>query len=638
MKKILFFIVILTLGCSSLASAFEAVILGGTNRIKRVSSQSDRYLLIEKDKIVVKNSDILKTKNKGYILVEDQNIRIIIYPFSEVQILDAASRRYRLLQGTIWIENTKGGNNQILLGKASFSSNPSTVSYISYQPAQPSKLNESVLAVTLKGSSNLMLDGKSYQIVDYQKVEKTQNGITSQSFIPIDNVASFAQVYSAYRSKVTGWKADQIEKEKLRFKLSGKFTKLSKNDTDYIIAAIQPRFKYKKFAWGFIIPFYIDYNNSAPYKPSTFGNYGEWNFDSFSDALSDLVLKIDYFRYGEKYKTDLYVNAGNISEVGIKNSLIMSSFKPNLNYPQRRQLSLELGYNSEYWGIEAFAADFSSAEIFGFRSYAKPFLKTEIFRKLEVGMSLVIDADPEDKREATGDTQVYFLGFDLNMPIYNLWETATINFLLQWTKAFVRRDEAFSSTDNSNWKNARGMGISYGLTGTILDRINYSFGGLILRDEFPDSYFDALYLSNRKTKLDQLLDSNREKNEYGIYSTLAFDFENLFKFDFSYRQVLKSEITEGHPDNKFSFNFYLYPAALTFAYIEFSYDRHGIKNFSDFKNNFFSSDLSTISATLILPLKLKYLEYHLSYNRSFVIGDNSVSVENYYESGIEFNF
>jgi hypothetical protein len=621
--------ILLFISIASLCAAQEAIVLGGANRIKKAASPVDDFLLIEKKTLQLQNGDILKTKSKGYILIRDAGFQIMIYPYSRFIVKNAAIHSYELSYGKVWIENQDNSRN-LVTANGHYVNVRSGVSYMEYEPSEGED-PENIEVVTLKGNAAVQINGRNFTLLDYRKVSKNQSDQLVFDFIPIEQVTGYVQEYRAYQGKISGWKHYQLEKEKLLFKPNGSFSLMSRGNRDFVILALQPQFRYKDWKWGLILPFYVDYNHDTPYKPENWGNYSEWDFSNFWDGLGDLALKIDFLTYGEKYRTSWYINAGNLDRLELKNSLIINNFKPNINYPQKRQLTVEASYSGENWGLEGFMADFSSLEIFGARGYYKPFIDHYLFKKLELGLSAVSDTDPQGINDGSGNRQIYLLGLDLNLPIYNFSEIITFNLTSEFADTLY--------TGTGEMKNARGFGYSYGLLGTFVDSVSYQIGGTILKDSYPDSYFDAFYLSRRQDKLDDLL-GEREKNHYGLFSSLNFDFENILKLDFSYRQVFLTELVEDRPKNTFSFHFYLYPEFLDFAYLVISYDRLGIRSFSDFWNEFFSSELSAVNASLRLPFKLKYLELQLNFRRSVSVEEQSetVQTENSYESQIKFVF
>lgn len=624
-----YFIVILTLFFVQPLMALEGVILSGKNRIKVSGAAQDNFVLIERQKITLKNQDTLKTRAKGYIFTEHQGLKVLIHPFSEVRIIDSTRAVYELLKGEIWLENPGGVVNLIQAGGHQLNSVEGMVRIRYQRGGIPEE--DRITVTTLEGVARALVAGQGFNLVNYQILKKDEGQKPQLRRINIEEMQGYIYSYENYRRKISGWQHSELQRDKFLFRMGGNLEYVSQGEKTYIMAAAKPQFKYKSWRWGLILPISVDKDNSQGYKPEQWGNYSEWNFESFGDSLSDLALKLDFVTYGDKNSPPLYVNAGNISKVGIGNNLIMSSFKPNLNYPQRRQLTVESGYLSDSWGIDAFMADFSSLEIWGSRGYYKPFVDHYLFKKLEIGASLVADIDPRGDNLSSGSGTVFFLGLDLNLPLYNFSELMTFNFRSEYTMALYSESDGLQS--------ARGFGYSYGLKGEILDIFDYSFGGIVLKDRFPDSYFDSRYLVSRRDKFDYL-SSSRSANDYGIYGALAFDLDNLFKIDFSYREVLDTRLIEDRPNNKFSFSFYLYPSFMDYVYMVISYDRLGIKNFDEFWENFFTSEFNSIEASLRLPFKLKYLEFQLNFRRSVLIDQETESVknENAYESQVKFLF
>ena len=160
---------------------------------------------------------------------------------------------------------------------------------------------------------------------------------------------------------------------------------------------------------------------------------------------------------------------------------------------------------------------------------------------------------------------------------------------------------------------------------------------MILVDNYYDSYFDAYYINQRKTKFENFLNKG-DDNQYGIYTTLTLNFDQLFKVDFSYRQVLDSKIVGNRPNNKFSLQIFVYPALLGYAYIVFTYDRLGINNFGDFFSDFFSDNYTAIDASLRLPFKFPYMEFQVNFKRTLTFTESEAKAENIYETQVKFKF
>ncbi|HOJ49744.1 MAG TPA: hypothetical protein PKW55_02930 [Spirochaetota bacterium] len=580
MKFINFILFLLLLNTFSFS--FKGFVIGG--EVRKKDFTIDKFILIEEKDFKILDKDEIKTLNNGNFVVYDEQTYFVIKPFSKINI---SFNDIFLEYGFLLIENSSDNVKRIKTNFFEF--------YFSKGIFLINVKEDGFYEiVSIKGTSRIVSSGGSYILNNYQRLIYNKESI-SYSYLPIEEVDYYKKEYGYFLYSKSLLESS-IEERKKFWNIFFGFgvSLLSGEYKDYLILSPKVGFRYKGFNLRLILPVYVDYKDKSFYKPDTFGNKDEWDFESFSDSLSDLILKIDSISY--KYN-GIYIESGNIDKIDIGNNTVLDYFRPNINYPQNRVLSLKSTISFYNWGLMSFVSDLSSCEIFGIRGYYNPFRGNIFLDKTEIGLTFVSDLDPNDLKKSKAKDKLFAFGMDFNFPIYNLWEKVTFNFYIETSKIFVY---------NNSFSDVNGFAMSYGVKGNIFYYFHYRLGGIILKDDYPDSYFDSMYILSRKSKFYNLL-TKSENNKYGIFFGLSFDKISVIKFDISYRETLSEKIIENVYDNKFSFDLFLYPEVLDFMYFNIGYYRVGIDGFSEFFKNIFSDDRTSINIGLILPFKLEYL-------------------------------
>jgi len=605
MKLFLLFLVFVC----NVSFSLKGFIIDG--EVRKKDYELDRFILIEQKEVSLSSREEIKTFNNSSIFFYDSETYLLLKEFSLIKLdLNDVFLEY----GAIWLENNSDFIKKIktpffefYFGKGSF--------FVRLDE------NGEFEVFSIQGNARLVFNNYNYTFSNYQRLIYKENN-TFYGFIPIGEIDLYKNEYIKYMSFKGYFEGARKEKEKKwKFYIGASVSLLSGEEKNYIILAPKPGFSYKNLYVRLILPVYVDYKNDKFYKTENFGNKDEWNFESFSDSLSDLILKVDLINYKDD---TVFIEAGNIEKIELGNNLIINSFKPNLNYPQKRQLSLMNNFSFYSYGIKTFISDISSGEIFGFRGYYRPFKGNKVFDKTEIGFTLVSDLDPQDIPKKKGKKKIYALGLDLNIPIYNLWEKFTINFYVENSKMFLNTD------------NVPDFAVSYGVRGNLFYYFSYKLGGLVLKDDYIDSYFDSIYLLERRDRLSKLI-YKTDDNKYGIFFGIGFDKLSILKFEVSYRETLEEDILS-FANNKFSLEFFIYPELLDFMYFNIGYYRVGINSFSEFFSRLFSDKKTSASIGVILPFKLEYLAWKLNYRRSLYIYEDSYKIENSYESQISYKF
>ncbi|OHE63972.1 MAG: hypothetical protein A2001_00915 [Treponema sp. GWC1_61_84] len=317
-------------------------------------------------------------------------------------------------------------------------------------------------------------------------------------------------------SKVMGWLG-----EVLGFEIGS----IVINEQTYSKAVIQPTFKLGKANIGLYIPIIYTsdlFNPDDWYHPA--GN-DEWSFGSehwsddplaaTGDAIGDLMLKIRFVEYGDRYVDPLYFNIGNLNSMTIGHGVIMRNFANDADFPAVRRVGLNTGIDRGFWGAEAVVNDLASPEIFGGRVKALWVL----------GLSVIADIDPAGdlpsaEREAVGDPIFLGTGVDLDLPIlklpfFSLRAFADAATLLPVTRndlpgpdgvlgtaddvAAGAQVKAIANTDNGTGLEAfRNYGLVAGFLGKAIF-IDWRLEYRNYRGAFRPSFFNSGYERNRGT-------------------------------------------------------------------------------------------------------------------------------------------
>ena len=132
---------------------------------------------------------------------------------------------------------------------------------------------------------------------------------------------------------------------------------------------------------GLVLDVYLYFNDEGMYWDS-------WDFSSGGSAYKTIIDKIYYLRWG-KPSDNLYFMAGALPSVTLGQGILVNNYANIMEYPQVRQVGLNLQAKVAGFGIELIHSNFKSATpgILGIRG------ARSIFPKLSLGVSFVTDMD-----------------------------------------------------------------------------------------------------------------------------------------------------------------------------------------------------------------------------------------------------
>ena len=160
---------------------------------------------------------------------------------------------------------------------------------------------------------------------------------------------------------------------------TGSIGTVTLNGQIYNQLSIRPEIPIGKLGVGLDI--YLYFNDEGMYWDS-------WNFSSGGSAYKTIIDKIYYLRWGQP-GDNLYFMAGALPSVTLGQGILVNNYANIMEYPQVRQVGLNLQAKVAGFGIELIHSNFKSATpgILGIRG------SRSILPKLNLGVSFVTDLD-----------------------------------------------------------------------------------------------------------------------------------------------------------------------------------------------------------------------------------------------------
>lgn len=353
-------------------------------------------------------------------------------------------------------------------------------------------------------------------------------------------------------------------------------------DETYAKAVLQPTIKLGKLKTALYLPIIYQENMFDPemwYKPKgnnewSFGTDQEGAFHIAKDFVSDLVLKIKYFQWGEQ-RDKFWIKLGNMSDFTIGHGLIMKNYANDANFPAIRRLGLNLGMDFGSAGFEFISNDMSeilaSPRIIGGRGFVRP------FGSLAIGLSLIADLnpgadlpDPESgasllpSAEDIGNPMFFNLGIDLDQPIVESDLLSIVMFAdlasmlpyfasdglgaYEGITAGPHFEAIFPEEEDSFLRN---YGFMTGLFGNIFV-IDYVLDFRLFTGTFRPQFFDTAYdvkSSNYALETAQyILDPTNVKwdsTTMGIYMQAGYTLPKIFSIEMGYMLPMTMSDLEG---------------------------------------------------------------------------------------------
>jgi hypothetical protein len=163
---------------------------------------------------------------------------------------------------------------------------------------------------------------------------------------------------------------------------TGSVGTITMNGQIYNQLSLRPEIPIGKLGVGLDI--YLYFNDDGMYLKS-------WDFSGIGPAYRTIIDKIYYLRFGQP-GDNLYIMAGALSSVTLGQGILVNNYANIMEYPQVRQIGLNLQANIAGVGIEVIHSNFKSTTpgVLGVRgSYS-------IMHNLNVGASFVTDMNQLD--------------------------------------------------------------------------------------------------------------------------------------------------------------------------------------------------------------------------------------------------
>ena len=160
---------------------------------------------------------------------------------------------------------------------------------------------------------------------------------------------------------------------------SGSIGTVNINGELYNQLSLRPVIPMGKLSVGLDI--YLYFNDEGLY-------WDNWKLSSLSSAYRTIIDKIYFLRWGTP-NDDLYFMAGALPSVTLGSGILVDNYSNIIEYPQNRQIGLNLHAKMNGIGVELIHSNFkeTSPGILGLRS------AIDILPKLSMGISYVTDLD-----------------------------------------------------------------------------------------------------------------------------------------------------------------------------------------------------------------------------------------------------
>lgn len=329
------------------------------------------------------------------------------------------------------------------------------------------------------------------------------------------------------------------KKKESGFRFNGAFGAVQLQRSSYFSLALRPEFYHKDFSIALYIPFYLDGYNRF-YYPSKWGNYSEWDFASTQDALGDLLLKIDYIKYGKREDNYFFI-IGKLKRFTFGNGAIVRNLNNLESYPLIKRSGLYFNINPGIFGFQGFIADINVADIQGYRMYLKPFHKnTDIKRDLELGFTCVFDANPTETDRK--NPALFTIGLDLNIPVSkseNLYSLMKIDIVVYGFRYI--NDSKQSAANLSDYSDG-GLGLNIlnasifqmSLLFNIFKVAEIETGIIYSQEGVMPEWMDAFYFISRTEKASNLLSTQDKGARFGLHASILFKLKKMFKIKVRY--------------------------------------------------------------------------------------------------------
>ena len=149
------------------------------------------------------------------------------------------------------------------------------------------------------------------------------------------------------------------------------------NGQVYNQLSLRPEFPIGNLGIG--LDLYLYFNDSGMYWDS-------WKFSSAESIYRTIIDKLYYLRWGRP-GDDLYIMAGALPSVTLGNGILVSNYSNIMEYPQVRQVGLNIQAKYLGFGLEIIHSNFKTIDpgIMAFRA------SREIISNLSIGISAALD-------------------------------------------------------------------------------------------------------------------------------------------------------------------------------------------------------------------------------------------------------
>jgi hypothetical protein len=410
-------------------------------------------------------------------------------------------------------------------------------------------------------------------------------------------------------------------KKETGFNLNFAFGGILLDNQSYFSIALRPEFTYEDFSLALYLPFYLK-GDRRPWFSSSWGNIGEWNFKSAHDTLGDLLIKIDYLKWGRK-GSKYYIYLGRLENFSFGNGFVVNNLNNIESYPLIKRNGFYAETDWDYLGFQMFISDVNIADIQGYRFFVRPFaLKSLLMQKLEIGLIATFDTKP--RGVFRNNPSLFAAGLDFKIPVYKkdkLSLAILVDFIKQGYRFSYKSEEALytlpSSDKSSGLSFFKGFGADIAVEASLSKILTAKAGYVLAYKGTSPEWMDVFYMIIRKNKAESIINTSNEYTRHGFFAEAHAVIKNAVYIKAKY--MLLSGKTSGQVfyDDKIHFSVGLIKGALWKLHLAFSYDRIDLSG--NFFKNIMNKAILTVEAGVYWSESVSFMA---SYRRFFDIDLN----------------
>jgi len=372
---------------------------------------------------------------------------------------------------------------------------------------------------------------------------------------------------------------------------------------------LSPVLRLGNFGVGLYLPVYFLSFEDLGYADRWY-NAHEWDFSSFESGVQNLLLKIRFLEYQNKW---LLFRIGSLPNMTLGHGILINNYANDLQFPAVRKVGGQIRMDFNTVGFEVLTGNAFTWDMAGARFFVRPFFGKPIIGKLGFGVSGFYDRMPNPL--FTNQQIVFGYGADIDLPIFEFGEMLSM-VLYSDIATLGYQDKVVNFSTNM-----QGWGWATGLKGSLIV-LDYRAEYRYLKDGFLINYVDTMYDVTRTTKYMALLGiTNLDYSGFLVEAGKQFKGLGWVNLRYEHLYPLFSTASSA-PINMLHMEAGIEKGVLKWGYGSLAYDRMNF-NLSDLFSSF-PGEGSVVSAQVyyaISPGAFLGIQFKRYYERDLITGE-----------------